>query len=83
MRYFNQRYELFTTNQNNVTVHQGFRLSSKLMEVGFQKESARIMTENKLVSISKKRFKASTSSKLSLSVCFNLLNQNFYSQAPN
>jgi len=48
-----------------------------------RKRVARIMRENKIVSISKKRFKATTDSKHSFPVCSNLLNQNFYSQAPN
>jgi len=48
-----------------------------------KKRVARIMRENEIVSISKKKFKATTYSKHSLPICPNLLNQNFYSKAPN
>ncbi|NJN74848.1 MAG: IS3 family transposase [Limnothrix sp. RL_2_0] len=62
------------------------RIHSALKDEGervSRKRVARIMRENKIVSISKKRFKATTNSKHSFPVCSNLLNQNFHSQAPN
>jgi len=48
-----------------------------------RKRVARIMKENKIISISKKRFKATTNSRHSLPICPNLLNQNFQAEAPN
>jgi len=48
-----------------------------------RKRVARIMRENKIVSISKKKFKATTNSKHSFPVCSNLLNQNFQTSAPS
>jgi len=62
------------------------RVHSVLKDEGEQvsrKRVARIMRENKVVSISKKKFKANTNSKHSFPVSPNLLNQNFYSEAPN
>ena len=48
-----------------------------------RKRVARIMKENKIISISKKKFKATTNSKHSFPICPNLLNQNFHVKAPN
>jgi len=48
-----------------------------------RKRVARIMKENKIISISKKKFKATTNSKHSFPVCPNLLNQNFEVENPN
>lgn len=48
-----------------------------------RKRVARIMRENKIVSISKKKFKVTTNSKHSFPVCSNLLNQNFKVENPN
>jgi putative transposase len=52
-------------------------------EPASRRRVARIMRENKIVSISKKRFKATTNSKHSFPICSNLVNQNFQAQAPN
>ena len=60
---------------HNVLQGQGERVSRKRV--------ARIMRENKIVSITKKKFKATTNSKHSFPVCSNLLKQNFYSKRPN
>ena len=62
------------------------RIHSALQDGGEQvsrKRVARIMRENKIVSISKKKFKATTNSKHSFPVSSNLLNQNFHTKAPN
>jgi putative transposase len=48
-----------------------------------RKRVSRIMRENKIVSISKKKFKATTNSKHSFPVSPNLLNQNFHFENPN
>ena len=48
-----------------------------------RKRVARIMRENKIVSICKKKFKATTNSKHNFPVCSNLLNQTFESNHPN
>lgn len=60
---------------HNALQDQGERISKKRV--------ARIMKENKIISISKKKFKATTYSKHSLPICPNLLNQNFHAKAPN
>jgi putative transposase len=60
---------------HNALQDEGERVSKKRV--------ARIMKENKIISISKKKFKATTYSKHSLPICPNLLNQNFCSKAPN
>jgi putative transposase len=60
---------------HNALKDEGERVSKKRV--------ARIMKENKIISISKKKFKATTYSKHSLPICPNLLNQNFCSKAPN
>ena len=62
------------------------RIHSALQDGGEQvsrKRVARIMRENKIVSISKKKFKATTNSKHSFPVSPNLLNQNFHFENPN
>ena len=61
-------------------IHNTLKAEGELVS---KKRVARIMRENKIVSISKKKFKATTYSKHSLPICPNLLNQNFYSKAPN
>jgi transposase InsO family protein len=56
------------------------RIHAELKEYGervSRKRVARIMKDNKIVSISKKRFKATTNSKHSFPVCPNLLSQDF------
>lgn len=60
---------------HNALQNEGERVSRKRV--------VRIMRENKIVSITKKKFKATTNSKHSLPVCSNLLKQNFYSKRPN
>jgi len=62
------------------------RIHSALQDGGEQvsrKRVSRIMRENKIVSISKKKFKATTNSKHSFPVSPNLLNQNFHFENPN
>jgi transposase InsO family protein len=61
-------------------IHNTLKAEGELVS---KKRVARIMRENEIVSISKKKFKATTYSKHSLPICPNLLNQNFYSKAPN
>ena len=61
-------------------IHNTLKTEGELVS---KKRVARIMRENEIVSISKKKFKATTYSKHSLPICPNLLNQNFYSKAPN
>ena len=73
MKYFNLKYELSI-------IHNTLKAEGELVS---KKRVARIMRENEIVSISKKKFKATTYSKHSLPICPNLLNQNFYSKAPN
>ena len=60
-----------------------FRVRAELKDGGEKVSRKRVARKNKIVSISKKRFKATTNSGHNHPVCPNLINQNFEVEAPN